>query len=111
MLMNPMPPCRPHTGDSDLDRISEPSRFYAHPNDVLVDQRLNLSEKRAILASWASDECAVRSMPTLRVALWSPIAVTFDDVMEALQKLDREPERQPLKPAKRGVNGGSNATL
>ena len=105
-----MYPCHPHTGDSDLDRISEPSRFYAHPNDVLVDQRLNPSEKRAVLASWASDECAVRSKPTLRVAPWSPVAVTFDDVMQALQKREPDRDSQPHNPSKRGIDGGSNVT-
>jgi hypothetical protein len=113
MTTKSIPPCHPHTGDSYFDSLLEPSRFYAHPNNVLVDQRLSPSEKRAVLASWASDECAVDSMPTLRIAPWSPTAVTFDDVMEALQKLDRETDRQSLTKSKRkrGVDGGSNASV
>jgi len=45
-------------------------------------------EKRAILSSWASDACAVESMPALRQIPGSPAPVSFDAVMEALQRLD-----------------------
>lgn len=106
-----IPPCHPHTGDSYFDSLLEPARFYAHPDDVLADQRLSLSEKRAVLASWVSDRCAVESQPALRVAPWSARAVTFDDVMEALQKLDRETDRKTRRSGGRGVDGGSNAIL
>src|ERR1700709_2223137 len=109
MLAKSMPPCRPHTGDAYFDSLLEPARFYAHPKDVLVDQRLSPSEKRAVLASWASDKCSVPSEPTLRIAPWSRTAVTFDDVMEALQTLDRETDRRSPKATKRGVAGGSTA--
>src|SRR3954465_862813 len=55
----------------------------------LSDPDLTLNEKRAILASWASDACAVESVPELRRA---PVEgrrpVAFDDVMDALRALD-----------------------
>ena len=43
----------------DLDALLHPARAFAHPMDVVRDPDLTLNEKRAILASWASDACAV----------------------------------------------------
>ena len=110
MITRSVPPCHSFTGDSYFDTLLKPSRYYVHPADVVFDERLSLSEKRAVLASWASDACAVDSRPGLRMAPWSPRPVTFDDVMEALQKLDRETDRPSLTHAKRGVDGGSSAS-
>ena len=46
-------------------------------------------EKRAILASWASDACAIESVPALRRApTHGGKPVAFDDVMDALRALD-----------------------
>jgi hypothetical protein len=56
----------PETSDLALDRLLSPSRFFKHPDDVLKDDTLDLQEKRAILSSWASDACAVESIPALR---------------------------------------------
>jgi hypothetical protein len=52
--------------DLDLDTALHPSQLFEHPSDVVDDPDLSLNEKRAILASWASDACAVESTPTLR---------------------------------------------
>lgn len=70
----------------DLEDLLHPSRAYAHPRDVLRDPDLTLYEKRAILASWASDACAVD--PTLRQIEPGTAPVQFDEVMDALRKLD-----------------------
>ena len=43
-------------GEDDLDA----------PPDVINDPDLTLNEKRAILASWASDACAIEAAPALR---------------------------------------------
>jgi hypothetical protein len=51
MLTKPNPPYHPRTGDSYFDSLLKLALFYAHPNDVLVDQRLSPTEKRAVLAS------------------------------------------------------------
>jgi hypothetical protein len=73
----------------DLQALLHPAGAFAHPNDVVRDPDLTLGEKRAILASWASDACAVESAPELRIAPGSrPVA--FDDVMDALGDLDRQ---------------------
>ncbi len=79
----------PDTG-FDLQSLLHPSGAFSHPSDVVFDPDLTVSEKRAILASWASDACAVESAPALRIAPVGSRPVTFDDVMDALRILDRQ---------------------
>jgi hypothetical protein len=62
---------------------------FNHPRDVLKDPELPLTEKRAILSSWASDASAVQDEPGLRWLLGTPEPVPFDDVLETLQRVDR----------------------
>jgi hypothetical protein len=71
-----------------LDELLHPARAYGHPNQVLLDPDLTLNEKRAILASWASDACAVEADPHVRSGPRGP--VRFDDIMDALRELDRQ---------------------
>ena len=56
---------------------------------MVNDPDLTLNEKRAILASWASDACAVEAAPDLRAGPPGS-TVRFDDIMEALWILDRQ---------------------
>ena len=56
---------------------------------------MTVQEKRAILASWASDACAVEASPGLRQPP-SPPAVRFDDIMDALKRLDGETAEKPV---------------
>jgi hypothetical protein len=73
----------------DLDDLLHPAQAFSHPAEVVNDPDLKLSEKRAILASWASDACAVESVPELRGApVNGGMYVAFDDVMDALRALD-----------------------
>jgi hypothetical protein len=60
------------------------------------DPDLTLNEKRAILASWASDACAVESAPALRQAPNGMGPISFDDVMDALRTLDRQACENPV---------------
>jgi hypothetical protein len=69
----------------DLTALLHPAQAFAQPMDVVIDPDLTLSEKRAILAVWASDSCAVEAVPALRRA---PVA--FDDIMDALRLLDQQ---------------------
>jgi len=72
----------------DLDELLHPASAFNHPSEVVKDPDLTLNEKRAILASWASDACAVEAAPELRTAKNG--AVRFDDIMDALKQLDGE---------------------
>src|SRR5690349_17028864 len=86
----------------DLDALLHPANAFAHPMDVVRDKDLTLNEKRAILASWASDACAIEAAPDLRVNS-SRSVVRWDDIMDALRTLDKETENyaRPLPHYKR----------
>jgi hypothetical protein len=77
----------------DLDELLHPAQAFNHPSEVVNDPDLTLNEKRAILASWASDACAIEAAPELRVG--SKVPVRFDDIMDALKRLDGEAARKP----------------
>lgn len=79
----------------DLNAILHPASVYDHPSDVVSDATLSLGEKRAILASWASDAAAVASNPALRELPGSHRKVSIDDVLEALAALDHGPKGPP----------------
>jgi hypothetical protein len=74
----------------DLDKLLHPAQAFDHPSDVVNDPDLTLNEKRAILASWASDACAIEAVPSLRCLPDGKRPVPFDEVMDALQALDKE---------------------
>jgi len=76
-----------HDDRFDLDALLHPANAFAHPMDVVRDTDLTLNEKRAILASWASDACAVEAAPGLRVNRTGQ-TVRWDDIMDALRMLD-----------------------
>src|SRR5689334_5645257 len=75
--------------DFDLDRLLHPAGAFRSPMEVVDDPDMTTQEKRAILASWASDACAVEAAPDLRQPTGSPPA-RFDDIIEALKRLDGE---------------------
>jgi hypothetical protein len=75
--------------DFNLDGFLHPANAFGHPSEVVNDPDLTLNEKRAILASWASDACAIEAAPELRARPQSS-PVRFDDIMEALRTLDRQ---------------------
>jgi hypothetical protein len=86
-------PGRPETADAELDQLLHPARFYERPADVLADPDLTSEERRAILSSWASDACAVESAPALRRPPFARAPVTFDEIMDALVRLDGQATR------------------
>jgi hypothetical protein len=69
----------------DLDDLLHPAQAFDHPSDVVEDPDLSLNEKRAILASWASDACAIEAAPDLRQLPAGKRPVRFDDIMDALR--------------------------
>ena len=69
-----------------------PGDVFRHPREVLRYPGLSRAEKRAILASWASDARAVDSCPTLRCLPGCRAEpVPIDDVLAATQALDGTP--------------------
>lgn len=77
--------------DSDAGRAGDPlvrtAHSFAHPDQVLDDHELTLADKRAVLASWASDALAVDDQPSLR-QLPSGAIVPVEDILAALKSLD-----------------------
>jgi|SRR6185295_11264524 hypothetical protein len=89
-------PVSQHDDDRfDLDTLLHPANAFARPADVVNDLDLTLSEKRAILASWASDACAVEAVPALRKPP-GRAPVSFDDIIDALRELDRQGDGRPM---------------
>jgi hypothetical protein len=77
----------------DLDSLLHPAQAFEHPSHVVNDPDLTLNEKRAVLASWASDACAIEAAPSLRHVPGGKNPVPFDDVMEALRTLDKQAQQ------------------
>ena len=79
----------------DINAILHPGTMFEHPRDVVSHPTLGLSEKRAILASWASDASAIASCPSLRLPEGLKAPVTIDEILEALSALDGRPRNPP----------------
>jgi hypothetical protein len=79
----------------DITALLHPGATFDHPLDVVTHPELSLSEKRAILASWASDAAAVASCPALRAPEGLKRPVTIDEVLDALKALDGGPWHPP----------------
>jgi hypothetical protein len=90
-----------HDNVFDLNAILHLGSVFDHPRDVVTDPTISIGEKRAILASWASDAAAVASNPALRELPGSP-SVTIDEILEALSALYPSPPKGPPggKPAR-----------
>ncbi|MCJ2096712.1 hypothetical protein MKK67_30030 [Methylobacterium sp. J-072] len=88
------------TAVDPFEAFVAPGDVFRHPREVLAYPGLSRAEKRAILASWASDARAVESCPTLRcLPGCRSEPVPIDDVLAALQALDGAPA--PSAPATR----------
>lgn len=79
----------------DLNALLHPGTVFGHPRDVLADPSLSVSEKRAILASWASDASAIASRPSLRAPAGLKAPVSIDEILNALCELDGGPSNPP----------------
>jgi hypothetical protein len=84
-----------HDNVFDLTALLHPGAVFDHPSDVVAHSSLSISEKRAILASWASDASAIASCPALRAPAGLKAPVTIDEILEALCELDGGPRPQP----------------
>jgi hypothetical protein len=104
---------RPTTASNDnivdLNAILHPGTVFEHPRDVVTHPGLSLAEKRAILASWASDASAIASCPSLRAPEGLKAPVSIDEILEALCALDEVPRNPPggkpmrLRPVERSA--------
>ena len=56
--MRPTPAQHAHDNVFDFNALLHPGTAFEHPRDVVSNPKLTLAEKRAILASWASDASA-----------------------------------------------------
>jgi hypothetical protein len=89
---------RPTTADNDVfdfQALLHPGARFDHPKDVVRHTGLTTAEKRAILASWASDASAIASCPSLRSPAGLKKPVSIDDILEALCELDSGPRHPP----------------
>jgi len=84
-----------HDNIFDLNAILHPATVFGHPRDIVSDAKLSLAEKRAILASWASDASAVESCPSLRALAGVRAPVSIDEILAALSELDGLGPRNP----------------
>ncbi|MGY8705104.1 hypothetical protein RAD16_05095 [Bradyrhizobium sp. 18BD] len=89
------PTTAPDDNVIDFNALLHPGTVFSHPRDVLTDPTLSTSEKRAILASWASDASAIASCPSLRAPAGLKAPVTIDEILEALCELDGGPRHPP----------------
>jgi len=95
MEENMRPTTAIHDNVFDFEALLHPGAVFDHPNDVVTHPDLTLAEKRAILASWASDASAIASCPTLRAPKGLKDPVSIDSILEALCELDGQPRNPP----------------
>ena len=79
----------------DFNALLHPGTVFETPRDVLNHPGLTLAEKRAILASWASDASAIPSCPSMRAPAGLKGPVSIDEILDALRALDGGPRTPP----------------
>ena len=65
---------------------------FGHPDDVLRHPTMSIAEKRALLASWASDARAIPGVPILR-QLDDGSVLMVDQILRALTALDDDQKK------------------
>jgi len=90
-------PAEARDGLFDFNSLLHPAQAFERPADVVIDPDLTLSEKRAILSSWASDACAVEAIPALHQPPGAE-PVAFDEVIDALKAIDRQAQQMGFRP-------------
>ena len=84
-----------HDNVFDFNALLHPGTVFEHPRDVVHHPVLTTAEKRAILASWASDASAIASCPALRSPAGLKAPVSIDEILDALCELDGGPRTPP----------------
>lgn len=95
----------------EVDRLLDPANFWDSPRDVVDDPLLSRSEKKSILASWASDRCAVESNPVLRKPDPLKRPISFEEIMEAMKELEAQSAKVVVgsKPLKKAGDAGTQS--
>jgi hypothetical protein len=102
MEENMRPTTATHDNVFDFQALLRPVTVFEHPRDVVSHPGLTRAEKRAILASWASDASAIASCPALRAPKGLKAPVSIDSILETLCELDGRPRNPPGgKPSRR----------
>jgi hypothetical protein len=79
----------------DFNALLHPGTVFDHPREVIAHPSLTVAEKRAILASWASDASAIASCPALRAPRGLTAPVSIDEILDALCELCGGPRNPP----------------
>ena len=77
-----------------IDWLVTPGLAFSHPSEVLEYPELSQAERRAILASWASDALALEGAHWMR-CLDHGSVVTLAELLDALRKLDAQTALRP----------------
>ena len=88
--------------------VDRRAQLAEHPREIVACEDLTTSSKREILASWASDACAVDNAPTLRRIPGSGRVVFLDDIFAALRALDQHVDSPMFEPVSRLVPHHAN---
>ncbi len=87
--IQPQPASSPALKAHGHEEASERKPFpIQDPLDVVAHPALDTSTKRVILASWASDACAVENLPNWRKLPDTGALVPLDEILDALRALD-----------------------
>ncbi|MGX7705519.1 hypothetical protein [Methylobacterium sp. Gmos1] len=104
------PPTMPPASFEAWQALAAPGDVFRHPREVLAHPHLTRAEKREVLASWASDACALEGAPGLRClagARAEPVPV--DAVLAALARLDHDATRPATsEPPRKRTRGLAN---
>ncbi|MDB5576238.1 MAG: hypothetical protein JWR80_1414 [Bradyrhizobium sp.] len=80
---------------NDIDAQSLLAASFSHPSEVLSNPILSASEKRCVLAAWASDAFAVESSPWLRQLPGARNPIPIAEILKSLRQLDHEDDPPP----------------
>jgi hypothetical protein len=84
-----------HDNVFDFNALLHPGACSRIRATSLADPTLSLAEKRAMLASWASDASAIESCVALRAPAGLKAPVSIDEILDALYALDGNGPQHP----------------
>jgi hypothetical protein len=80
--------------------LDSPFWSFTYPDQVVSDPSMDVDEKRAILAAWASDVHAVKFHPQLRYLPGTPFPVPRSSIEDAMIELEQSgPDESGPAPA------------